>query len=61
MEQECVHTDRYDWPRKDRMGKSEIFWLGDELALGMVHIVSYNLRPFLSAKEHYESVSSGDV
>lgn len=43
------------------MGKREIFWLGDELALGMVHIVSYNLRPFLSVKEHYESVSSGDV
>lgn len=43
------------------MDKREIFWFGDELALGMVHIVSYNLRPFLSAKEHYESVSSGDV
>ncbi|WJG27573.1 hypothetical protein QSU96_07630 [Vibrio furnissii] len=29
------------------------------LDLGMVCIVSYNLKPFLPVKEHYESVSSG--
>lgn len=43
------------------MDKREIFWFGDELVLGMVYIVSYNLRLFLLVKEYYELVFSGDV